>query len=238
MSSLVSFREGWGVHFRLFSCLLGLTFFVESFAVWIGRSFHFNPFVRGYTTWGYTLFLLMQFWIYGYFFYRVISALFVRRIIFFFLVGFPLFWLGMDLFLLGFSRWDPYVPIVGSFFTIVFVLMYYFQLITGGEQPPLRGVSSVQGSSSVRGVPSIREVHSVRGVPEFWIATGMLLFYLGALPYFGTLDFLMHHHLLAGRGGMVNMVRGLDVLMYGLIGYGYWCGGRGRVSRNCNNFIL
>src|SRR3979490_3035238 len=123
ISSLVSFREGWGAHFRLFSSLLGLTFFVESFAVWIGRSFHFNPFARGYA-----IFLLVQFWIYGYFYYRVIRVPLLRRIIFFFLLGFPLFWLGTDLFLLGFSRWDPYVPIVGSFFTIVFVLFYYYQL--------------------------------------------------------------------------------------------------------------
>jgi hypothetical protein len=84
----------------------------------------------------------------------------------------------------------------------VFALFYYYQLITDRELPALRGL------------------------PEFWIATAMLLFYLGALPYFGTLDFLMHHNLLAGRGGLVNVVRGLDVLMYGLVGYGFWCGGR------------
>jgi hypothetical protein len=192
LSSLVSWRQGVALHFRIFSVLLGLTVVVESFAAFLGRSFHFGPFSRVYT-----IFLLLQFWVYGYFFYRVVWAAALRRLILVFLVGFPLFWVVTESCFFGFLRWNPFVPIVGSFFTIVFVLLYYYELITDREAP------------------------SLQRLPEFWIATGMLLFYLGALPYFGTLDFLVHRHLLAGSGVWVGVIRGLDIFMYALIALGY-----------------
>jgi len=159
-----------------------------------GAYFHLRP--RSSV---YNVFFLVQFWTYGYYYYRLIRVEPLRRFILFFLVLFPVFWVGTVFFLLGFNRWDSYLLIVGSFFSIVLSLFYYYQLITDQETP------------------------SLRQLPEFWIATGMLLFYLGALPYFGTLNFLVNHNLLAGRGALVNTVRTLDILMYAAISFGFMC---------------
>jgi hypothetical protein len=194
LSSLVCWRSGLAIHLKIFSCLLGLTFGVEFFAAVIAPAFHLRPLSSIYN-----IFFLVQFWTYGYYYYRLIRVELLRKLILFFLVVFPLFWVATVFFLLGFNRWDSYLLIVGSFFSIVLALLYYYQLILDEEVPPLRNL------------------------PEFWIATGMLLFYLGALPYFGTLNFLVHHNLLLGTGGLVNTVRGLDILMYGAISFGFLC---------------
>ncbi|HEY4063715.1 MAG TPA: hypothetical protein VGM30_17525 [Puia sp.] len=193
LSSLVCWRSGMAVHLKVFSCLLGLTFVVEFFAV-VAPGLHVRP--RLYV---YNVFFLLQFWTYGYYYYRLLRVRLLKRFILVYLAIFPLFWASTVFFLLGFNRLDSYLLIMGSFFSIVFSLLYYFQLITDQEVPPLRML------------------------PEFWIATGMLLFYLGALPYFGTLNFLVHHILLAGTGGLVNAVRMLDILLYAAIGFGFAC---------------
>lgn len=194
LSSLVSWRLGLPVHLKIFSCLLGLNFLVEFFAAVIAPAYHLRP--RSAV---YNVFFLVQFWTYGYYYYRLIRVKLLRRLILFFLLLFPVFWAATVFFLLGFNRWDSYLLIVGSFFSIVLSLFYYYQLIIDQDLPPLRQL------------------------PEFWIATGMLLFYLGALPYFGTLNFLVNHNLLAGRGALVNTVRLLDILMYGAIAVGFAC---------------
>jgi hypothetical protein len=205
LSSLVSWRLGLGIHLKIFSCLLGLTLLVEVFAAVAEPAFHLRPLSSVYN-----IFFLLQFWTYGYYYYRLIRVKLLRKFILYFLVLFPLFWAATVFFLLGFNRWDSYLLIVGSFFSIVLSLFYYYQLIIEQEPP------------------------SLRMLPEFWIATGMLLFYLGALPYFGTVNFLVHHNLLTGRGGLVNTVRLLDILMYGAIGFGFvcrWVPGRGDGTR-------
>jgi hypothetical protein len=191
LSSLICFRLDFPIHFKIFSCLLGLTFLVEFFATIIGHVLHHKN-----NFWIYNAFTLIEFWTYGYFYYQVIQAKTLRRIIFFFLLIFPIFWYTTVFFLFGFNIWNSYVIIVGSFFSVLFAIMYYYQVITA------------------------REIQALRNLPEFWIATGMLIFYLGALPYFGTLNFLMEHNKPAATS-LLRVLKVLDTLMYALFSYGF-----------------
>jgi hypothetical protein len=193
LSSLNSFRLDLPFHLKLFSCLLGLTLVVELFQGVFIRVFHFKN-----NFWIYNAFGLVEFWLYGYFYYRVIEVKILRRIIFLFMVIFPIFWVITIFFLFGFNVWNSYVVIVGSFFSVLFAVMYYYQLITA------------------------REIRSLRNMPEFWIATGMLIFYLGELPFYGTLNFLMSHNLGLTKS-LLNILKVLDTLMYGLFSYGFLC---------------
>jgi hypothetical protein len=143
LSSLVAWRLDLPIHLKIFSCLLGLNFLVEFFAAVIAPAYHLRP--RSSV---YNVFYLVQFWTYGYYYYRLIRVKLLRRLILFFLLLFPVFWAGTVFFLLGFNHWDSYLLIVGSFFSIVLSLFYYYQLITDQEPP------------------------SLRQLPEFWIATG------------------------------------------------------------------
>jgi hypothetical protein len=193
LSSLISFRLDLPFHYKLFSCLLGLTFVVEFFATIVVRVLH-----QRNNFWIYNAFTLLEFWAYGYFFYRVIQIKILRRIIFLFLLIYPIFWCVTIFFLFGFNIWNSYVLTVGSFFSVVFVIMYYYQVIAN------------------------QEIQSVQNLPEFYIAAGILIFYLAALPYFGTLNYLMSHSRTMATT-LLKVLKILDTLMYALFSYGFLC---------------
>ncbi len=192
LSSLTSFRLGFSLHLRLFSCLLGLTFLVEVTAAFLAFRLVIS------NTRLYNAFTLIEFWTYGYFYLYLLQAKILRRILLFFLVIFPIFWLVTVLLLFGFGKWNSYVMIVGSFFSILFALMYYYQIITA------------------------KEILSLGTLPEFWIATGMLIFYLGALPFFGMLNYLVKHNQGIAKSLLV-VYQILDTLMYALFSYAFLC---------------
>jgi hypothetical protein len=196
LCSLMSFRAGVPFHLKLLALLLGLTVVVELCARFFLPFFHVKHSSRVYGP-----FNLLEFWVYGYLFYLLIRVKILRRIIFLFLWIFPIFWLITNLYLFKFREWNSYVMVAGSFCTILMVLMYYYQLIAA------------------------KEVQTIRYLPEFWIATGLLLFYLWELPFFGTLNFFMGYYTAhrAVLDGLLNARLILDTLMYAFISYGYLC---------------
>ena len=192
LSSLTSFRLGFSFHLKMFSCLLGLTFLVEVTAAFVAFHLH-KPNNRLYNT-----FTLIEFWTYGYFYLYLLQSKILRRILLYFLVIFPIFWLVTVLLLFGFGKWNSYVIIVGSFFSVLFALLYYYEIITA------------------------REILSLGTLPEFWIATGMLIFYLGALPFFGMLNYLVKYNEGIAKSFLV-VYQVLDTLMYTLFTYAFLC---------------
>lgn len=192
ISSLRSFRLDFPFHLKLFSCLLGLTALVELTALILPTFFHIR------NNWLYNSFTLVEFWIYGYYYTWLIRKLILRRILFVFLVIFPIFWFITVFFQYGFFTWNSSVIVVGSFFSVVFAIMYYYQIITHTE------------------------ILSLRSLPEFWIATGMLIFYLGSLPFFGMLNFLgrSHANIVLKLYAVLTV---LNILMYSLFTYGFLC---------------
>jgi hypothetical protein len=196
LCSLMSFRAGLPFHLKLLALLLGLTVVVELFVRFFLSFFHLKA-----STPVYTSFVLVEFWIYGYFFYLLIRVKILRRIVFIFLWIFPIFWLVTTLYVFTFQKWNTYVTVAGSFCIILFVLMYFYQLITAKEMQP------------------------IRRLPEFWIVTGILMFYLWELPYFGTLNFFMNYYMThtAVNYGLLNAELILNTLMYAFICFGFIC---------------
>jgi hypothetical protein len=66
------------------------------------------------------------------------------------------------------------------------------------------------------------EITNLRTLPEFWIATGMLIFYMAALPYFGSLNFLVRYHMNVAKNLWIVLVC-LNTCMYTFFTYGYLC---------------
>jgi hypothetical protein len=193
LSSLLTFRQRFSGPLRLFSALLGLTFLVELSADLGPRLMHWKN-----NYWIYHLFTLVEFWTYGYYYYQVIRLQRARRLLIGYMALFPVFWVITVFFIFGWDRWNSYVIIVGSFFAVVFVLIYYYQLLMS------------------------REIASLRNLTEFWIATGMLIFYMAALPFYGTLNFLLaYHHGVAKTLYKVLLI--IDTIMYAIFSYGYLC---------------
>jgi len=194
--SLTSFRAGVPFHWKLLALLLGLTFLVELSTGYFWKFFHLRNNMQVYGP-----FDLLEFLVFGYFFYKLIEIKSLRRIILLFLWIFPIFWFVTTFYIFKFQTWNTYVTVVGSFFIIVFVLIYYYQLLTA------------------------KEIQPIRNLPEFWIATGLLVFHLWDLPYFGTLNFFMGYYRThkAVSWGLLNARMILDSLMYAFISYGYLC---------------
>lgn len=191
LSSLTSFRLDYSFPMKLLSVLIGLTFAVEIAAVAMERA-------RISNFWLYNVFALVEFWFYGYFYLRLIKGARSQILLKAFLIAMPVFWVATLIIVLKLGTWNSYGMIVGSFFSTVFVLLFYYELLVGKESPPLRS-------------------H-----PEFWVATGMLIFYLPALPFFGTLNYLVAQHREVSKI-LAVVIMGLDTIMYLLFSYAFLC---------------
>src|SRR5579859_7668106 len=167
LSSLVSFGLDLSYHLKFFSCLLGLTFLVElSAAVMVDRYIN--------NWWLYNLFILIEFPAYSWYYLQIVRQKVLRKILWFFLVIFPIFWLVM-IYTSGLKNWIGPIVTIGSFFSALFALMYYHRIATA------------------------REILSLRTLSEFWIATGMLIFYLGSFAFFGMLNYILKDETTAAR---------------------------------------
>jgi hypothetical protein len=191
--SLLSFRLNYPWHLRLFSVLLGVTLVVEWFAI-----FGIHVFRSSTNVPLYNIFMLVEFWVYGFYYKQIIRIPWMQKVIRYFLVVYPLYWLVTTLFLFGLFHWNSYVVLFGSFFTICFSAVYYYQIFTS---EPLITLTR----------------HT-----EFWIATGMILFYAANLPYLGILSYLVQNYQMLARALLV-LLGWLSVTMYLIFSLAYVC---------------
>ena len=192
--SLLSFQQQYPLHLRIFSILLGLTFLTEVFAAWLGKFF----FHLGNNNAIYNLFVLIEFSVYAFYYYLIIEVVWIKKLIRIFSIVFPFFWLWTVFFVLGINKWNSYVIISGAVFTVFFALGYYYQILKTKKDIVLFS-------------------H-----PEFWIATGMLVFYSCQIPYFGTLNYLIKKNLVIARS-LLSVLDVIDAAMYMLFIYAFIC---------------
>lgn len=192
LSSLISFRLDFSFHLRLFSCLLGLTFIVEVLAAILAYE------INESNNWLYNSFTIIEYWVYGYFFRSILPGRNLQRFIGAYLFIFPIFWFITVFFVFGFRGWNSYVIIFGSLFSVIFSLLFYFRILTSSE------------------------IKNLRAIPEFWIATGMLIYYMAALPFFGLLNFLIQYYMNVAKYLLV-VIQVLASIMYIIFSYGFLC---------------
>ena len=194
IASLVEGRRATlPAHLKIFSGLLGLTLAVECFAAYGVKAFHLHTNVPAYN-----IFMLVEFWVYGWYYRMIIRTPWMKKIIDWFLWLFPVFWIVVVFFVFGLQKWNSYLVIGGSLFTICFSFAFYYQLFTNPEDINLKTS------------------------PEFWIATGMIIFYTCNLPYIGMLNFLVKNYLPLAKT-FLAVLKILNILMYSLFTYAYLC---------------
>jgi hypothetical protein len=146
----------------------------------------------------YNIVLLGEFIGYAYFFRLITKLQWLKKVTAVFIIIFPVFWCIAVFILFGLSSWNSYVYTAGSLFVMLFAIGYYYELITDTEVKRLNNNS------------------------EFWIATGLLLFFTGNLPFLGMYNFLIvNYPSLADSLGSV--LRVLNIIMYSLFAYAYLC---------------
>jgi len=123
LSSLTSFRLDYPFHLKLFAYLLMATAAIEVSSGILIYVFHTS------NNRLYNCFTLPEFWLYGYFYRLLLRRYILRKVLLIFLVIYPIFWFVTVFFVFGLNTWNSYVIIAGSFFSVLFVIMYYYNLI-------------------------------------------------------------------------------------------------------------
>ena len=191
--SLVSFRRRFPMHLRFFSILLGVTFAVEFFCVFLFKEFGMKTNHPVYN-----IFMLFEFSAYGIYYLYILTIPWARALIKGFLVAFPIFWFYSVFFVFGLDKWNSHIIVTGSLFTLAISATYYYQLFTH---------------------PTLVKLH---WHPEFWIATGMILFYACILSYVGVLNYLIANYTELATELLV-VLQVLVSVMYLIFLYAYVC---------------
>lgn len=194
LSSLNAFRLDFPIHLKVFSLLLGYDLLNELCSNLLLKSvFHMRSNVEFYN-----IFMLVEFGVYAWFFRSILTNALLKRLIGYYLVLLPAFWIFAVFFIFGLDHWNSYMAIAGSLFTVCMAVAFYFQLFTANEL--------------------IRLSRS----PEFWISTGIILFYTINLPYLGMLDFITRDYILLARALLAGL-QILNMLMYSLFTLAFLC---------------
>ncbi|HEY4338183.1 MAG TPA: hypothetical protein VGM89_19885 [Puia sp.] len=194
LSSLNAFRLDLPLHLKIFSLLLACDLVVEVCSTFLlGPVFHMRSNVQFYN-----VFMLVEYFTYAWFYRTILKNRLLRRLIGAYLILFPIFWFVAVFFVFGFDHWNSYLSIVGSFFTVCMAVAFYYQLFTAPQLTRLT-VS-----------------------PEFWISTGVIIFYTCNLPYLGMLNFITKEYLPLARK-LLMLLQVLNIIMYSLFTLAFLC---------------
>ena len=108
------------------------------------------------------------------------------------------FWFYSVFFVFGLHNWNSHIIVIGSLFTVAISAAYYYQLFTH------------------------KTLIKVQRHPEFWIATGMILFYACSLSYVGVLNYLIKNYTVLATELLV-VLQVLVSIMYLIFLYAYIC---------------
>ena len=200
LSSLNAFRLDFPLHLKVFSILLGLDFLVEFSCNVLVDLLHIRTNVPLYN-----IFMLVEAMTYAWFFRAILESRVLKSLIGGYMILFPIFWVIVVFFVFGLHYWNSYVAIVESLFTVCMAAAFYYQLFTA---PTLIRLSKS---------------------PEFWIATGLIIFYTCNLPYLGMLNFITKEYLSLAKS-LLMLLQILNIIMYSLFTLAFLCTKRTTIS--------
>lgn len=193
LSGLKYFRPDSPKYLKTLCLLLGLTLLVELFGFWGVRLFHLKT-----NQWLYNGFSLVEFCTYAYIFRLVVYIKRYKKFNSYFLIIFPFAWIFNFLFVSSISILSSYLEIAGSIFLVVSSLALYRQLITHQNLNPLKKT------------------------PEFWFATGILIFYTCQIPYIGLLNYLVKNFPNVAMA-MNYILFVLNIVLYSMFALSFLC---------------
>jgi len=151
----------------------------------------------------YNFAMLAEFWLYAFYFGEVLRSRLVQRMIRVYLWLLPPVWLILAFFHV--RDWSSFFFVFGAIFTIILSAINYYQLFTAERL--------VRLSTSF----------------EFWIATGLIIFYSISFPYLGMLNFLNKNHLSIALT-MLTVLHIANIIFYLIFTYAFLCTKRIRRS--------
>lgn len=191
LSSLRVYRLD-SLHYKVIAIIMAADLVVEIWANLLWPVFHLHNLPV------YNFALLMEFWLYAYYFSLIIQYKRLQQIIRIYLYVLPVLWILLVVFLLGIDKWNSHFLIIGSLFTIFLSGVYYYQLFTADEL--------VRLSTSF----------------EFWIATALIFYFGCTLPFLGMLQLLTKVITLEAQR-MLNPLQIFNIIFYSIVTYAFLC---------------
>ncbi len=193
LTAIVTIRRGLSSPTKIIAVLVFYTTFVE----W--SAFYKIDFLQDKNNVQmYNFFMLVQYLAFAYYFQQMIKSISVHKVIYVFQYFFPIFWYILVFFVFKIDEWNSYSYIVGGVFTIFWAIAYCYELFTANE-------------------PLILSRNS-----EFWIAIGLLFFYVCSVPYMGMYRFLTEYHPYLATLLWIPL-QVLNIFMYSLFTYAFIC---------------
>jgi hypothetical protein len=202
--SLTAFRLNYPFHLKLLAALLLGTSITELVAFTFVHILHING--NGQV---YNIFMLVEFWVYAFYYYLIIRKNLYKKIITGFLMVYPVFWCWAVFYVFpGLIWWNSYVVVAGYLFTVLCSIGCCLQIFTDEELIDFKKCS------------------------EFWVAVALILFYTVNLPYFG-----MYYYLTANFAdyaySLKVIVQSSGIVLYAVFGYAFIC-----QTTNTTRFLL
>lgn len=193
ITGLIKFRNSLPVHLKGIILMMPYVLLVEISAVF------FRNLIKGQNVLPqYNIIMLIEFLVYAYFFKEIIVSGLVKKLISIFMIFFPVFWYISVFFIFKITAWNSYVFLVGGTCTIVWAIVYCYQLLTSTENILISHCS------------------------EFWIVLGLIVFYSCQVPFMGIFNYLSVNY----PSLIMNFQMGLQVtniIMYALFTYAFLC---------------
>lgn len=193
LTAIVSLKKGISFPIQIIALLVLYTGFVE----W--SVFYKAEFCSDKTNVQiYNVFNLVYYLTFAYYFKQIIQLRVVQKIIQGFLYLYPIFWYALVFFVFKLNEWNSYVYILGGMFMLFFAIVYCYELLSAEEPIMLRNCS------------------------EFWIAIGLIFFYVCGVPYMGMYRFLTEYHLNLATLLWIPLQIS-NIVMYSLFSYAFIC---------------
>lgn len=193
LTAIVSLKRGLSFPIRIIALVVLYTGMVE-WSVFFKAEFMLDK----TNVQMYNFFHLVQYLAFAYYFQHIIHSSNIQKVIQVFLYLYPVFWYTMVFFVFNLNEWNSYVFMVGGVFTILWAVVYCYQLLAADEPVMLR----------------------YNG--EFWIAIGLIFFYVCSVPYMGMFNFLAKFH--DDLASLLKIPLQIsNIVMYSLFTYAFIC---------------
>ncbi|TYR34743.1 hypothetical protein FXV77_14835 [Sphingobacterium phlebotomi] len=146
----------------------------------------------------YNCFMLGQYLALAYYFRQIVQSSRVRKGIQVFMYLYPVFWYVFVFFIFKLNEWNSYVFIIGGVCTILWAVIYCYELLVADEPVMLRYNE------------------------KFWIAIGLIFFYVCSVPYMGMYRFLTAYY--TNLATLLHVPLQIsNIVMYYLFTYAFIC---------------
>lgn len=146
----------------------------------------------------YNSYILLECTTYLYFFYKILLSTFIKKLIKITILILVAFWVISTFYIFNFYTWNSYFVLIESLVLVLAASAYYYELFTS------------------------KILITLKTHPEFWIATGMLIYYSCNMPYLGTLNYLTKHYK-SLSSDLLILLNIFNILMYLLFSYAFIC---------------